>query len=138
MTVIDRLKMELGNQEYFPDAQYIQFLTENDLVATDEYVKKDMQRRLLFTVLDILNAIANDVDVMTSISTEFSNVGEAYGYLEARIQNVQDKILTLPVERDNEFNCFSLMYTRRGVPSLGSHAKPIDRDTLDKIIEEEF
>jgi hypothetical protein len=36
--------MELSNQGYFSNEQYIQFLTENDLTPTDDYVKADMQK----------------------------------------------------------------------------------------------
>ena len=46
MQVLQRLKMELSNQEYFSDEQYIQFLTENSLVPTDEYDKSTMQKQL--------------------------------------------------------------------------------------------
>lgn len=48
MKVLDRLKMELSNQQYFSDEQYIQFLTENSLTPTDEYDKSTMQKSLLF------------------------------------------------------------------------------------------
>ena len=54
MKVLDRLKMELSNQQYFSDEQYIQFLTENSLTATSEYDKQTMQKQLLLTVLYIL------------------------------------------------------------------------------------
>lgn len=47
MKVLDRLRMELSNQSYFPEEQYIQFLVENDLDPTKEYIKNDMQKRLL-------------------------------------------------------------------------------------------
>ena len=86
MQVLQRLKMELSNQEYFSDEQYIQFLTENSLAPTDEYDKPTMQKNLLYTVLDVLEAVTNDIDLMTGISTEFSNIGQAYEFLEARIQ----------------------------------------------------
>ena len=75
MQVLDRLKMELSNQQYFPDEQYTQFLVENSLTPTDEYVKADMQKNLLLTVLDVLEAVANDIDIMRSIETEFSTEG---------------------------------------------------------------
>ncbi len=85
MKVLDRLKMELSNQQYFSDEQYIQFLTENSLTPTDEYDKSTMQKSLLFTVVDILEAaVTNDIDLMTGISTEFSNIGQAYEFLEAK------------------------------------------------------
>ena len=111
MKVLDRLKMELSNQQYFSDEQYIQFLTENSLTQTDEYDKSTMQKNLLFTVIDVLEAVTNDIDLMTGISTEFSNIGQAYEFLEARIQQVKDKIAAIPDENE-DYNCFSLMYTR--------------------------
>ena len=117
MQVLDRLKMELSNQEYFSDEQYIQFLAENSLAPTDEYDKPTMQKQLLFTVIDVLEAVTNDIDLMTGISTEFSDIGQAYQFLEARIQQVKDKIAAIP-EPEEDYSCFSLMYTRDGIPSI--------------------
>ena len=117
MQVLQRLKMELSNQEYFSDEQYIQFLTENSLVPTDEYNKPTMQKQLLYTVIDVLEAVTNDIDLMTGISTEFSDIGQAYQFLEARIQQVKDKIASIP-EPEEDYSCFSLMYTRDGIPSI--------------------
>lgn len=114
MQVLQRLKMELSNQEYFSDEQYIQFLTENSLTPTDEYIKADMQKQLLYTVLDILEAVSNDIDIMRSIETEFSNEGSAYKYIADRIQQVKDKIASIP-EPEDDYSCFSLMYTREPV-----------------------
>lgn len=110
MKVLDRLKMELSNQQYFSDEQYIQFLTENSLTQTDEYDKSTMQKPLLLTVIDIFEAVANDTDLMQSISTEFTTVGAAYKYIEQRIGQIKDKIASIP-EPDEEYSCFSLMYT---------------------------
>lgn len=109
MKVLNRLKMELSNQQYFSDEQYIQFLTENSLTPTDEYDKSTMQKSLLFTVVDVLEAVTNDIDLMTGISTEFSNIGQAYEFLEAKIQQVKDKIAAIPDENE-DYTCFSLMY----------------------------
>lgn len=67
MDVLTRLKMELSNQEYFPDNQYSQFLMENNLTATETYNKETMYKQLLLTVLDVFEAVANDVDLMQSI-----------------------------------------------------------------------
>ena len=114
MQVLDRLKMELSNKQYFSDEQYIQFLAENSLTPTDEYNKPTMQKQLLYTVLDILEAVSNDIDVMRSIETEFSNEGSAYKYIADRIQQVKDKIASIP-EPEEDYSCFSLMYTREPV-----------------------
>jgi hypothetical protein len=112
MQVIDRLKMELSNQQYLTDAQYIQLLAENNLTSTKEYEKADMQKALLLTVLDVLDAVANDIDLMRSISTEFSNIGQAYQFIETRIGQVKDKIAAIP-DANEDYNCFSLMYSRK-------------------------
>ena len=114
MQVLQRLKMELSNQEYFSDEQYIQFLAENSLTPTDEYIKTDMQKQLLYTVLDVLEAVSNDIDIMRSIETEFSNEGSAYKYIADRIQQVKDKIASIP-DQEDDYSCFSLMYTREPV-----------------------
>lgn len=135
MQVLDRLKMELSNQSYFSDEQYIQFLVENDFTYTDEYVKADMQRNLLYTVLDVLEAVTNDIDLMTGISTEFNDIGQAYQFLEARIQQVKDKIASIP-EPEEDYSCFSLMYTKEPVPKY--KYKVIDNKTIDTILKEEF
>lgn len=111
MTVYERLKMELSNQQYLTEEQYNQFLIENGLSPEDEYAKSAMQKQLLFTVLDVLEAVANDIDTMSNISTEFSDIGQAYQFIEERIAQLKDKIAAIP-EEDEEYNCFSLMYTR--------------------------
>ena len=133
MQVLDRLKMELSNQSYFTDEQYTQFLVENNLSPTDEYVKVDMQKDLLYTVLDVLEAVTNDIDLMTGISTEFNDIGQAYQFLEARIQQVKDKISAIP-EPEEDYSCFSLMYTRNEVPR--NRYRVIDNATLSNIVKE--
>ena len=135
MQILDRLKMELSNQSYFEDEQYIQFLMENDLTSTDEYIKTDMQKNLLLTVIDVLEAVANDIDIMSSISTEFSNIGQAYQFIEARIQQVKDKIASIP-EPEEDYSCFSLMYTRDEGPK--HRYKVVDNNTISNILREEF
>lgn len=135
MTVLDRLKMELSNQQYFTDEQYVQFLTENGLNPSEEYAKSDMQKNLLYTVLDVLEAVMNDIDIMTGISTEFSDIGQAYEFLEARVQQIKDKIAAIP-EPDEEYSCFSLMYTRE--PYLKHKYRVVDDKTIDDMLKEEF
>ena len=135
MQVLDRLRMELSNQQYFSDEQYIQFLVENDLTPTDEYDKPTMQKNLLYTVLDVLEAVTNDIDLMTGISTEFSNIGQAYEFLEARIQQVKDKIASIP-DPEEDYSCFSLMYTREPVTSRPyvSTTRTISNADIDAMI----
>ena len=137
MIVLDRLKLELSNKEYFSDEQYIQFLTENSLTDTDIYDKSSMQRNLLLTVLDVLEAVSNDVDIMRSVQTEFSTESAAYKWIANRIQQVKDKIATIP-DPDEEENpsCFSLMFTREPVtrPPYVSGTRIVSNDEIDSMI----
>lgn len=111
MQVLDRLKLELSNQEYFSDAEYIQFLSENYLEPNDEYRKDVMQRDLYQTVIDVLEAVCNDINIMRSISTGFGNIGQAYEYIEARIAQIEDKMAAIPLQYEGN-SCFSMMFTK--------------------------
>lgn len=113
MKVLDRLKLELNNKDYFSDNEYTIYLQENDLTATDEYIKKDMQKDLLITVVDILEAVANDVDLMRKIKTgdtEFTTT-EAYKLLRQRIEDIKQRIASIPVTEEDYSNV-SLLFTR--------------------------
>lgn len=120
MQILDRLKMELSNQEYFSEEQYTQFLLENGLSATAEYNKETDQRQMLLSALDILEAVSNDIDIMRQTITEFTTTSQAYKYLEKRIQNLRDKIASIP-EPEEEYSCFSLMFTSKN-PTIYSPA----------------
>lgn len=116
MKVYDRLLMELSNQQYLTKEQYNQLLTEQGLNPSEEYDKASMQKALLLTEIDVLETVANDIDVMSNFSSEFADIGQAYEFIEARIINIKDKIASIPVE-DEEESCFSLMFTRgSGIP----------------------
>lgn len=138
MQILDRLKMELSNQKYFSDEQYTQFLSENELISTDEYNKDIDQRNLLLTVLDILEAVANDVDIMTSVTTEFNTTGAAYKYIEKRIAQVKDKIASIP-DAEEEYSCFSLMFTRsdaRNFTPARYGKNTISKSEIDAMLNE--
>jgi DNA polymerase II small subunit/DNA polymerase delta subunit B len=111
MTVLQRLTLELSNKQYLTQDEYTQFLSENNLSPTDTYNRSTMQKTLLFTVIDILEVVANDVDIMRKVETEFTTVSDAYKYLTNRIQKIKDKIASIP-ESEEEYSPFSLMYTR--------------------------
>jgi hypothetical protein len=114
MTVIDRLKMELSKKSYFEDSEYIQFLTENDLTNTATYDKETMQKKLLYTVIDILEAVANDIDKMRRVETEFETTDAAYKFMQTRIQDIKKRISAIPDDIDPETSSpWSLMFTRQ-------------------------
>ena len=91
-----------------------------------------MQKQLLFTVIDILEAVTNDIDLMTGISTEFSDIGQAYEFLEMRIINIKDKIAAIP-EPEEDYSAFSLMYTRGGTRTMGGFIGSISEKTIDEL-----
>lgn len=114
MTVLERLKLELNNKEYLTDAEYTQFLKENnfDTIIMPEYDKTTMQKALLYTVIDVLEVVSNDVDLMRRVETEFTNTNDAYKHLQERISSIKDRIASIPVP-DEEYSPFSLIFTRK-------------------------
>lgn len=140
MQILDRLKMELSNQEYFSDEQYTQFLLENGLSVTAEYNKETDQRQMLLSALDILEAVSNDIDIMRQTVTEFTTTSQAYKYLEKRIQNLRDKIASIP-EPEEEYSCFSLMFTSKN-PTVYSPAdygsRRISKSDIDVMMGGEY
>lgn len=113
MTNIERLKLELSNKTYFTDEEYITFLTENLLTPTDNYSKATDQKSLLYTVIDILEAVSNNVDLLRKVETEFETTESAYKHLQSRIADIKKKITTIPDAIEPENNSpFSLMFTK--------------------------
>lgn len=112
MNNLDRLKLELANKEYFTDEEYIQFLDENDLEHDEEYSRANNQRNLLWAVVDILSAVANDVDLMREIETEFTTTSEAVMHINDRIERIKNRIQTIP-ESEEEYSNISLFFTRQ-------------------------
>ena len=95
MNNLNRLKLALSNKKYFTDEEYTVFLSENDLVATEEYVKAN-EINLYKTVLTILESLANDTDLMRKIDIQdITTTGQASQYLENRIKEVKNKIFDL-------------------------------------------
>ncbi len=91
MTIVDRLKMEL-QKEYLTDENYITLLSENGLTDTDTYDKTTHQRDLLYTVVDVLEIVSNDIDLMRKVETDFATTSEASAYLEKRIEKIKQRI----------------------------------------------
>lgn len=117
MTVIERLKLELNHKDYFEDTELIVFLSENTLTATDTYDKSTMQRNLLLTVVDILEAVSNDVDLMRKVEDTNTglSIGDAYKLLQDRIKDIQYQIsaIPLPTADNNEYSNVSLLFTNQ-------------------------
>ena len=132
MKVLERLKMELSNQEYLTEEQYIQLILENNLNYDEDYDKNTMCKELWLTCIDVLETVCNDIDLMTGISTEFSDMGQAYDFMEERIVNLKDKIASIP-SKDEEYSPFALMYTRGGSKTYGGVISGISKSKIDEL-----
>ena len=115
MTVLDRFKVEISHKDYFNDDEYTMYLQENNLTATDTYDKATMQRNLLLTVVDVLEAVSNDVDLMRKLqdTTTGFTVSQAYAQIKQRIADLKDRIATLPApDADDTDNSVVLLFTK--------------------------
>lgn len=70
MTVLERLKLELNNKQYFSDDEYMVFLEENNLNPDDDYNKNTMRVNLLYTIIDVLEVLMNNLG-MYRVQIEF-------------------------------------------------------------------
>lgn len=112
MVIIERLKLELNKQDLFAEEEYKQFLIENNLVAEEEYNKEKHYKGLLLTVLDVLEATSNDIDLMRKISDQTTgfSIDAAYKFLEKRIDKIKDKIATMKNDENEDSNISLLFY----------------------------
>ena len=110
ITTLERLKMELNNKDYYPDDTLSIYLSENQLDGTETYTKSIMQKDLLQTVYDILDSLANNIDLFRSIETEFATTGQAYTYLQKRLDTLESKILSIPDMTGTTDSPFNFMY----------------------------
>lgn len=94
MTVLERLKLELS-KEYLTDENYKMLLLENGLTDAEEYKKATHQRDLIYTVIDCLEIVSNDIDLMRRVETDFSTTSEASKHLEQRIEKIKQRIYIL-------------------------------------------
>jgi hypothetical protein len=114
-SVLERLKFELNNRDYFDDNEYIAILAENGLEDENiDYDKATMQKQLLYTVVDILEAVSNDIDTMKRVEVEFETSEAAAKHLRQRIKDIRERIATIPDPVEPEANsAFSLMFHTR-------------------------
>ena len=110
ITVLNRLKMELNNKDYYSDDTLSIYLDENNLDSTKVYTKVTMQKELYQTVYDILDSLANNIDLFRSVETEFATTGQAYQYLQKRLDNIEKKILSIPDSTGTTDSQFNFMY----------------------------
>lgn len=103
MINFDRLKMEISDITY-TDEQLTVFLLENGLTAEEEYdpSSNTNKKKILKTALSILEAIANNPQLMKSYKNEDISVMEFSQNLQSRIDQLERKIRLLP-DDDNVY-----------------------------------
>ena len=110
ITVLNRLKMELNNKDYYADDTMLIYLEENALDGSATYTKATMQKQLLQTVYDVLQSLANNLDLFRSVETEFATTGQAYQYLHKRLDELESKILSIPDSTGTTVSQFNFMF----------------------------
>lgn len=103
-TNYERLIIELANKQYFTAEVLSTFLEENALVADEAYSKATNEKQLLQTIIDILEALSNDIDLFRTVETEFATTGEAYKFLRQRISDVTRRMNAITDEQSNFSN----------------------------------
>lgn len=107
MTTLERLKVELNQKPYFSDEIFSMYLEENNLDPAAEYNKAKDQHGLFGAVLDVLQSLANDIDLFRKTETEFVSTGEAYKYLQRRLDDIKNRIAAIPDDGESRSDwCF--------------------------------
>ena len=98
MTILERMKLELNNKNYYTDAEYTQFLVEAgaDMDTTYDYVNSHTYRRIILrAVKAVFESLANNIDYFRTITTEFATTTQAMGYINDRINSYNRQIAEL-------------------------------------------
>ena len=82
ITVLNRLKIELNNKDYYSDDTYSMYLDENGLNSVANYDCNVMKKELYQTVYDVLDSLANNIDLFRSVTTEFATVNAGFKMTE--------------------------------------------------------
>lgn len=113
-TVLQRVKFELGNKPYYSDEEYSLIIYENHLDPKATYNKDTDQRNMLESVYAIMQTLANDIDIFRKIETEFATEDQAYKYLQLRLQDIQNRIDSLPNSEEETESNVGYMFFNRG------------------------
>lgn len=98
VTCYQRLMIYLNHKQYYPEYEMNVFLSENGLDGSELYDKNKHYRKIHCALLEILESLANNIDIFRTVETEFATTTEAYQYLERRIQRLKQKIDEIPDE----------------------------------------
>lgn len=112
-TVLQRVKFELGNKPYYSDEEYSLIIYENHLNPEATYNKDTDQRNMLESVYAIMQTLCNDIDIFRKIETEFATEDQAYKYLQLRLQDIQNRIDSLPNQEEEVTSNVGYLFCNR-------------------------
>lgn len=114
MTVLQRVKFELANKQYYSDEEYEVIIYENYLVPDAVYNKDIDQRNMLEAVYAIMQSLANNLSLYRKIETEFATEDQAYKYLQLRLKDMLERINALENPEEEKVSNVSYMFYNRG------------------------
>lgn len=111
MTNLERLEMETKNISLTEPEKTV-YLMENNLTSTADYdpTSNTNKKNILKTALSILNAIANDLQLMKNYKSDDITVSGFSDALEARINSLERQIRQLPDDNDTYNDGASFVY----------------------------
>ena len=68
---------------------------------------------MLEAVYSIMQTLSNDLDLYRKVETEFSTEDQAYKYLQLRLQDIQNRIDSIPDPEAEESSNISYLYFNR-------------------------
>lgn len=98
VTNYERLMMFLNHRQYYSRWEMEVYLNENGLAGSEHYNKNTDYRKMLCTVLEILESLMNNIDLFRTVEVEFATASTAYNALERRIQKLKQRIDEIPDE----------------------------------------
>lgn len=109
MTNEERLKMEIVGIP-LEDHEIEIYLLENDLHSTDNYDASSgvNKRNIYLSALSILNSIANQPSSMKNYKQDDMSVYDFSKYLQARIEQLENRINSIPLDDNLPKNYFNL------------------------------
>ena len=130
MTILERMKLELNNKNYYTDAEYTQFLIEAgaDMDIPYDYVNSHTNRRsVLRAVKAVFESLANNIDYFRTITTEFATTTQAMGYINDRINSYNKQIAELDALDTASGTTSNITFMYRNWGAYGHFSKCISR-----------
>ena len=111
MNNMQRLLMEIKGIEY-SEAELSIYLSEYELEPLTAYVptSNTNKKAIYSTALSVLESVANNIDMMKNIKVDDMTVSEFHENLMKRIDQLENKIRTMPMDSEDGSNTDSSIF----------------------------